>query len=94
MNSSSPTPPSTLNNSSINRSSISTGTSSQTSTTVSSSKIEMDGRYNYEKQCTPLACAFEHCFQQHKYQMVPACSAKLDLYTKCVDEAKQNLLTQ
>ncbi len=54
----------------------------------SPSKTEQDGRSEEEKKCTKFACAFEHCFQQHKYQMAPPCVARLQEYQDCVKEEK------
>ncbi len=50
-----------------------------------------DGRDAAERRCTPLACATEHCLQQHKYQMTPPCEAKWALYTACVAEWREKL---
>lgn len=71
----------------MEKKSFATSTSTPNFSTTSTVPLT-DGRYDYEKQCTPLACAFEHCFQQHKYQMVPACVTKLNLYNECVELAK------
>jgi hypothetical protein len=55
------------------------------------SKTLEDGRDAAERQCTKLACAFEHCFQQHKYKMAPPCEAKWKEYETCVADTRRRL---
>jgi len=43
-----------------------------------------DGRDAAEAACTPLACKFEHCFQQHKYVLAAPCRQLWDAYEACV----------
>lgn len=50
-----------------------------------------DGRDSAERHCTRLACAVEHCLQQHKYILTPACQQKLDSYNTCVKETRAAL---
>lgn len=50
-----------------------------------------DGRDAAERRCTPLACAFEHCVHQHKYQVAPACQEKIELYEQCVKAERDRL---
>lgn len=66
-------------------------TSTSHAQTPTSPQALVDGRDAAERKCTHLACAFEHCFQQHKYQMAPACEAKLKQYNECVAEWRAKL---
>jgi hypothetical protein len=49
---------------------------------------ESDGRDAAEAACTNFACSFEHCFQQHKYRLVPPCEALQRAYERCVAEER------
>jgi hypothetical protein len=50
-----------------------------------------DGRDSAERACTHLACAAEHCLQQHRYQMTQPCARKWELYEQCVAEQRARL---
>lgn len=46
-----------------------------------------DGRNEAQKRCAPLACAWEHCMQQRKYNTA-ACAASLELWEECLSRER------